>query len=114
MISDLTMRDQMAIIAAAGLISSFLTALLQYLFCTKRVPRLILIWRSTALGIFFVDLFVRGLSDDAIPLGYESLAVYANLALAQSAVMVFTYRRIIRGIDGGSRGDRCKSVTEEV
>lgn len=110
-INHLTIRDWMAIVAVVGLASSFLTVLIHYLFCTKRVPRQILVWRSLSLGAFFSSLFSRGLSDEPIPLDWNTIFIYANLALAQFFVMIFTYRRIIHSSDGG-RGDRCPSLME--
>jgi hypothetical protein len=102
----ISMRDGMAAIGAWGLIASLITVLIQYLFCTERVPRPVLIWRSLSIGAFFCSLLTRGLSDEPVPLDWNTMLVWGNLAAAQTAVMVFTYRRIIRNPEGG-RGDRC-------
>jgi hypothetical protein len=103
---NFTYRDWMAVIGAFGILSSLLTVLIQWLFCTKRVPRLVLVYRSASIAVFFMNIFTRGLKDDAPPLDINTLLVWANLAFAQFLVMVFTYRRIMKNPEGG-RGDRC-------
>lgn len=102
----LTIRDLVAGIGIWGLMASLLTSLIRWLFCTKSVPGPVLTYRSMSLATFFCSLIVRGLSDVPIPWDANTLLVFANLALAQTLVMAFTYRRIISGRDG-ERGDRC-------
>lgn len=110
-INNLTIRDWLAVVAATGLSASILTVLIQWLFCTKSVPRLVLVYRSFSIALFFMSAFTRGLSDEPVPLDWQTIGVYANLALAQSLVMAFTYRRIIHNPDG-KRGDRCPQTKE--